>query len=244
MNKFNVRVNYLYNSGFCIETKKHLLIFDYYLDSVKSNIKNKTSGIISEEDLKTNKQIVVFSSHSHEDHFNPVIFNWALINSNITYVLSSDIESIKNSENIKYMSPYNQLKLNDLVIKSYGSTDIGISFLINVDGVNLFHAGDLNWWHWWDESQTENEMAETNFKNEIEKIKGEKVDIAFFPVDPRLKEDYYLGGEYFIKEVNPKIFIPMHFGEKYETTKIFTERVANSPTKVIEITNRGQDILL
>lgn len=244
MNKFNIRVNYLYHSGFCVETKNHFLIFDYYLDSVKSNIKNKTSGVIGEEDLKTDKRIVVFSSHSHEDHFNPVIFNWSLVNPNITYVLSSDIEPVKNSENINYMPSYNQLNLNNLIVKSYGSTDIGISFLVNVDGVNLFHAGDLNWWHWWDESQTENEVAEKNFKNAIEKIKDEKVDIAFFPVDPRLKDDYHLGGEYFIKEVNTQIFIPMHFGEKYEITKIFSERVTNLPVKIIEITHRGQDILL
>ena len=51
---------------------------------------------------------------------------------------------------IKYL-PMKNLSLKGVKIKAFGSTDIGISFLVSVDGVDIFHAGDLNWWHWWDE---------------------------------------------------------------------------------------------
>ncbi|MPM57799.1 hypothetical protein SDC9_104622 [bioreactor metagenome] len=113
-----------------------------------------------------------------------------------------------------------------------------------MDDINIFHAGDLNWWHWFDESEEFNENQERVFKQEIESIKDNKVDIVFFPVDPRLIESYYLGGEYFIKELSPKILIPMHFGRNYEVIKKFDSKVKNYETKVVEITKRGEEIVL
>ena len=45
-----------------------------------------------------------------------------------------------------------------------GSTDEGVSFCVDFAGVTLFHAGDLNLWHWRDESSvTEIESAQRAF---------------------------------------------------------------------------------
>lgn len=244
MSKYNIKINYLFNSGFLIQTKNYCLIFDYYLDSVDEGQRDISNGVITEKDLNTNKKLLVFTSHGHEDHFNPVILNWKKKRQDINYILSSDIELTDKDERINVVSPYNTLNVEDILIKTYGSTDAGISFWLEVDGINIFHAGDLNWWHWFDEPEDFNENQEKVFKQEIEKIKDNKIDIAFFPIDPRLKEDYYLGGEYFIKELNPKVLIPMHFGTNYEVTKKFASKVSNYETKVIEITRRGEEIIL
>ena len=61
------------------------------------------------------------------------------------------------------------------------------------------------------------------FKTEIHKIQGEEIDVAFFPVDSRLEEFYYLGGNYFIETLSPKLFIPMHFGDNVKVTQDFAE---------------------
>ena len=53
----------------------------------------------------------------------------------------------------------------DVYVKAYGSTDIGISFLVKVDGLTIFHAGDLNWWHWKEDSLEEQLVAESSFKD-------------------------------------------------------------------------------
>jgi L-ascorbate metabolism protein UlaG (beta-lactamase superfamily) len=82
-----------------------------------------------------------------------------------------------------------------------------------------------------------------NFKSQIDKLKAEKIDLVFFPVDPRLKEHYYLGGEYFIRNLSPKMFIPMHFWNKTEITKDFAELLKDSNTKIVIINERGQEIL-
>ena len=242
MNKFNIKINYLYNSGFSVETENYLLIFDYFKDTVDSDIKNRTTGAISEEDLNVPKKLIVFSSHSHADHFNPVILEWEGIRSDISYILSSDIQPNSNSKNINIISAYETLSIQGIEIKAFGSTDLGISFLVKVDGTNIFHSGDLNWWYWWDDEENDIKEAERMFKDEISKIKENNIDIALFPVDPRLEHNYCVGGEYFIKELSPKIFIPMHFGENYGTTTKFKERVASLPVDVKEIKYRGQQL--
>lgn len=203
MEKPDVKIHYLYNSGFAVETANHLLIFDYWKCG-KANLK----GL-----LKTEKDVIVFVSHSHGDHYNPEIFQWVESNPGIEYVISSGIRPGFKSEKIHRLGRYKELQLNDVRIQTFGSTDMGVSFLVNVDGVALFHAGDLNWWDWYDDTEENNRDMAARFKSEISRIKGHKIDIAFFPVDPRLKDSYRLGVEYFMKEVEPSWLIPMHYGE-------------------------------
>jgi L-ascorbate metabolism protein UlaG (beta-lactamase superfamily) len=232
MQKYGVNITYLYNSGFKVETKNHVLIFDYW------------QGNIGENDLRTNKKVIVLSSHSHGDHFNDVILSWMEINPDIKYILSSDIEVDVNNCNINKLSAYEELTVGEVYIKAYGSTDIGVSFLVKVDGINIFHAGDLNWWHWKGDPEDENERAEHWFIEKVLKLKGEKIDIAFFPVDPRLEENYDLGAEYFIYEIKPKLFVPMHFRENHGVTKKFSDKNREADTTVLEICKDGEELLV
>lgn len=243
MKNKNVKINYLYNSGFTVETENNLLIFDYYKDSVSKGEKRIENGAIDDIDLKTPKQIIVFSSHSHFDHFNPVILNWKESRPDIQYILSSDISIDKKDSHINMISAYEDLNIKDIYIKAFGSTDIGISFLVKIDEITIFHAGDLNWWYWLDENEEFNSNMEKSFKEEIKKIKGNSIDIAFFPVDLRLKDYYSLGGEYFIKEIGPKLFIPMHFREDYKVTKQFKDKIKDRNTRVVDITHRGEEFI-
>lgn len=203
MEKLEVKINYLYNSGFSVETRNFFLIFDYWKEE---------GGDISSR-FPTGKKVVVFASHSHGDHYNPTILDWREKAPGIEYVLSSEIRPRTEAPGVHRMSRYRELELDDISIKTYGSTDLGVSFLVKADGITIFHAGDLNWWDWYDDTEENNRAMEARFKKEIARIKGERIDIAFFPVDPRLKDSYRLGADYFMAEVGPKYLIPMHYGE-------------------------------
>jgi L-ascorbate metabolism protein UlaG (beta-lactamase superfamily) len=237
-----VKINYLYNSAFKIETEKHVLIFDYYLDSVEGGEKNSTNGAIGEEDLINNKEILVFCTHSHGDHYSDVIFSWTNIRPDIKYILSSEIDVENKNLNIYKLSAYDEINLDSVYIKAFNSTDIGISFLVKVEEITIFHAGDLNWWHWYDESDEDNNKQEKYFKEEVAKLKGTEIDITFFPVDARLRDSYCAGAEYFIQELSPKHFIPMHFREEYFITKEFKNKDSFTDTQVYEISRRGEEI--
>jgi L-ascorbate metabolism protein UlaG (beta-lactamase superfamily) len=237
------KIHYLYHDGFIIETQNHILIFDHFNHNSSNGGSDLSDGVISEEVFNTEKNIYVFVSHGHGDHYNPLIFNWKSTNPKIEYILSSDIQAKDIDNEYMVISEGESIQLDTIFIKAYGSTDIGVSFLVKVDGIRLFHAGDLNLWHWKDESDEDNAQMAKAFKAEIHKIQGEEIDIAFFPVDPRLEEYYYLGGKYFIEKLNPKLFIPMHFGDNNEVTKDFAEALMDSSTKIVVINERGQEIL-
>ena len=80
----------------------------------------------------------------------------------------------------------------------------------------------------------------------MEKLMGKKIDIAFFPVDPRLEQAYYYGGKYFIEKIKPKYFIPMHFQDSYTITTKFKKLIESEglDTKVFNLNKRGEIIEL
>lgn len=227
----NIKIKYLYHSGFLVETDQNLLLFDYYQGSAESLIKESL------------KNIVIFSSHSHPDHFNPVILEWQKDRPDIQYILSHDINVSQTIKNLNFLAPFEKLEIGNLKIKAYNSTDLGVSFLVQDEGIRLFHAGDLNWWYWIDTPE-EMAKAEKDFKEEVQKIKGETIDIAFFPVDPRLEQNYSAGAEYFIQELTPRIFIPMHFADSPEIVDTFGDKMKEGPIKIMKFSQKGQELIL
>ncbi len=232
MQQLNIKVKYIYHSGFEVETDQCRLIFDFYQGSLEFK----------------DKPTYVFCSHIHPDHFNPAIFGWQIELPGIQYILSNDIggdQSIPLAPgNITFISPYEEIQINDIKVKAYTSTDEGVAFLVKCGGANIFHAGDLNWWHWAGDIPEEIKRAEIEFKSEIAKIKGEPIDIAFFPVDPRLKPHHGLGAELFISEVKPRYLIPMHFWDDYAMVSRFSAKTKTAATRVVTFTQKGQETVL
>ncbi len=189
-------INYIYHSGFLIELDDKCLVFDYYKGEIPSYNKNKKTYI--------------FSSHSHSDHFNKEIFN---IFKDQTFILSSDI--LQSSKYIQ-VSKDNEYKIDDIYIKTLGSTDLGVAFLIKVNKLTIFYAGDLHLWHFDDDTLEEYKQMYDAYLKEINKLKGEVIDYAFIVVDSRLNEFTFEGLELFDKLINPKAIIPMHMQDDYK----------------------------
>lgn len=72
-----MKVTYINHSGFLLEWERCYWLFDYY------------RGQLPEMDPA--KELFVFSSHSHGDHFNPQVFALAQIYPRVTYVFSNEI---------------------------------------------------------------------------------------------------------------------------------------------------------
>src|SRR3712207_5644103 len=89
---------YIYHSGFAVEGKHHILIFDYYCIP-KEKIKEK-EYFLNQYIRQQEKKVYIFSSHSHADHFNPEILSWKKENPKIRYILSEDIRNIPFGEEI------------------------------------------------------------------------------------------------------------------------------------------------
>ena len=235
-------IYYIYHSGFVLELEKSILIFDFY--RIPTDKKNEEESFIIKFIKRTDKKVYVFSSHSHSDHFNKEILKWLNLNENIKYILSDDIK-IHKHKNFYFTKEGDSFELDNLKISTFGSTDLGSSFYVNVEDKNIFHSGDLHLWHWEDDTLEEEKTMYDAYMSELEKIKKlDRIDIAFVPVDPRLGVNTLEGVELFYKVLKPKLIVPMHFSDDYSRMKNFIENFKNiKDVEVIEIDESMKKIL-
>ena len=155
-----MKLDYIYHSGFAIEAEGVTIIIDYYKDSSET-IRNQ--GIVHDCLLQKPGKLYVLSTHFHPDHFNREILTWKEQRPDIIYLFSKDILKHRraNPEDAIYINKGESYEDDNLRIDAFGSTDVGISFLIHLQGMSIFHAGDLNNWHWSEES-TEQEIRKAN----------------------------------------------------------------------------------
>jgi len=230
---------YLYHSGFAVKTDSYLLVFDYYQDDPSAHGRRLTIDDLIKE--MHGKKTVVFASHGHGDHFTPGILDWVQLNEDIEYFLSHDIKHGRNSEKVTVVQPGHQYHVEGLDIEALDSTDLGVAFLVSCDGLKIFHAGDLNWWHWDGEPEEENKAMAESYKMQIDLLKGKQIDLAFIPVDPRLEEHYSLGLIYFMQTVGAKRVFPMHFGSDYSVFESLKKDLpAEYLRSIVKITSLNQ----
>jgi L-ascorbate metabolism protein UlaG (beta-lactamase superfamily) len=244
-----MEIRYLCNSAFACVMEKSLIVFDYYKNAPEGGEKSMKGGVIGKEDLALREKAYAFASHIHGDHFNPVIFDWQDCNKNTSYFLDSAIARgihMKPPANVYAMKKGDEKTDGYVTARAYGSTDTGISYYVRAEGIDIFHAGDLNLWHWRAES-TEAEVREATeaFYREMADIEKTmpRPDIAFFPVDAVMGEGYDEGARYFIKAMKPKVFIPMHCRTGLSHLPDFKRRAENADTRILIYTRRGEKIL-
>ncbi len=202
-----MQVTYFHHSGFMVETKQHCMIFDYYTQNGKYDFLDIAKY--------RHKKIFVFVSHFHQDHYDRKIFEWQAVVPEIQYILSDDVTPPRFVQNVHKVHFDKKYGIDSISIETFHSTDEGVAFLVNVDNKVIYHAGDLNWWHWKGESEQFNKTIAGMYQKEINKMKNKVIDVAFLPVDPRLEENDILALDYMLKIVKVKQVFPMHFWEKY-----------------------------
>jgi hypothetical protein len=198
-----MKVTFIYHSGYLVELEEHVLLFDYYQGELPA--------------IDPTKKLYVFASHRHHDHFDMQIFELFRDFPDVTYVLSKDIWKKPGMHHVTFMKPGQKERVGDCEIHTLKSTDEGVAFLVKCEGKYIYHAGDLNWWHWNEESDNYNRVMKEKYQKEIdtlaELLDGQKADVAFVPLDARLGDAYGLGMQYFLETVAAKYVFPMHFFE-------------------------------
>jgi len=223
-----VSTQYIHHSCYTLEIQNCFFIFDYFEGDLH---------------LPEDKDIYFFVSHAHGDHFNNRIFDYFdRVKKNI---ISSDVllsEKISSSDKVVIVEPNTDITVDEMIIKTYLSTDAGVAFMIDIFGKNIFFAGDLNDWYWeMEDSDDVRDDMHKRFVNEIDKLKNVKIDIAYFLVDPRQQGQFDLGGRQ-ILELMPRYFLPIHFWEDYNITKKFKEKYQSlfKDTSIFDIKEKNQ----
>ena len=239
-----MKVTYIGHSGFLVETDIAYFLFDYY------------KGVIPE--MKHDKPLLVFVSHIHGDHYNPVIFTLADKYPSVHYYISNDIQlSEKVIEDFNLTEDYIEQRItiippglkrivqlghdengkNFIVIETIKSTDQGLAYLITVGDKRIYHAGDLNSWVWEGDTKQQFNNMSALFKRAMEKIDGRDIYLAFAPLDPRQGQYYKLGMDYLLNAAPITYAVPMHMWNEFEIVDQYEkERLTKDlPTKIIKM---------
>ena len=226
-----VTVTYLHHSGFLAAVGETLLIFDYWQGE---NNQFPVKARLKKEDLASYKQVIVFVTHAHEDHFDRVIYSWKEWKPDISYVIASDMP--KDAEGIR-MQAGDVHELGDVKIEAFSSTDLGVSFLCTIGDLRLFHAGDLNLWHWREESTLRQITEATeSFYRACEPLEKLDIDVCMFPLDPRQGAMYDAGINHFVLSVKPHVLIPMHWQGRSEVVLDYARKGRTRFTEILAMT--------
>ena len=223
----NLHVTYIGHSGFMVEGQSHRLLFDYY------------KGELPAPDA--NKQLSVFASHHHPDHYDPEIFAYGEKTPETMYYLGCDITlNAANRQKMgitddsfarcRRMHKDDVLTYHDVRVQALRSTDMGVAFYVECEGKHIYFAGDHSLWIWHEDENFDRSQIH-RFYEEIEKLRGKPIDAAFLPLDPRLGEEYWRGFDAFVRLLEPRKIFPMHMIEDYDIIRRMKEHPLAWPYK-------------
>lgn len=237
MEKLGCKVTYIFHSSFFVEWEDCCFLFDYY------------KGMLPEP---MDKPLIVFSSHSHADHFTPAVFDYGKRWKDVHYVLSDEIDltDVGNRPDealVTMLGPDEELSLSpDVVVSTLKSTDLGVAFFIRHDRKTLYHAGDLHWWLWDECTEEENAEMTEMFRRELDKCPKVHIDLAFLPLDPRQEDYFWQGMDAYFRSWDIDRAFPMHFGNVYSIAQRIMKREESLPyrDRIIPIERKNREFEL
>ena len=233
-------VTFFYQSGFTVAIEKTLLIFSYWQhESIPE------SHWLADRDFKGFNNIVVFVPRASAEHHDPVIYTWKQ-SFPITYVVSSDAAaSAPEGANVRAIKQGESMTVANVYVSAHRSTDAGVAFWVRTRGVGIFHAGDLNLWHWREENTLrEITRAEDDYYQAVAELPDKPLHLAMFPVDPNLGGFYDAGANHFIMAKKPGVFFPMHWGSREEIAQDYARRMDAPRTTVFALTQARETALV
>ena len=226
-----MQVTFLAHSGFLIELDSVLLLFDWWTGKLPP--------------LPPEKTLLVFASHGHEDHFSSDIFALDDGNRQVQFLLSSDIS-------LSGVSPATTAKclclsgnqttapIPGITVETLPSTDEGVAFLVTAEGKTIYHAGDLNWWHWEGEDPLWNSQMGQDFKTYTQPLAGRTIDLAMVPIDPRQETDGFRGAQHLLSLARVQRCLPMHQWENFSFTEEFLRTYPEFSAQIVPVTRLGE----
>lgn len=246
-------LTFLAHSGFLLEWERFYTLFDYERGEIPP--------------LRADKPLLVFVSHNHADHFNPVIFSLLARYPDTRFFLARDVamtprrrEKLGVSDEafarVTTLRPDAALAVGvageTLMIRTVKSTDAGVAYLLGCEGRLVYHAGDCNWWHWESEGAAYCGNMAALYGRAMEKLAAAValeaqrqgcapcIDVAMAPLDPRLGDAYAMGVEKLLRTVSVKKLFPMHLWGEFGAVTRYRAAHPQRAETVMPITRDGE----
>jgi len=210
--------------GVAVKTRTHLLIFDYIRG--RGPVPERPSlanGFVNPEEIK-GQNVVVFVSHDHPDHFDRTVLSWRSAVKNITYVFGWRADL--GDRTIELPAPRKAKTLGGVEIYTINEEhdDVPeVSYLVKVDGLSLFHAGDYI-------------RPLDTYQSDMDYVLGKarRIDVAF------------LSRVFHAKSLAPRVVFPIHAWDREYMYGAFAREAAQEklPSRVICPENKGDRFAL
>lgn len=211
---------YLGSCGWAVKTKNYFLIFDYWEYGKKPTEPSLLNGRINPDNLK-DLNVHVFVTHSHADHYDPVIYEWENYIDNIEYVFGW--KANENPDHIYLVGPRATKKSDDVEIYTINSHHVDVpevAFLVKVDGLSIYFNGDYN----------------GEIRKDIDYLttKSAHVDLAFAEGGASVTT-------YMLERFKPTVWFPMHERGTEFKYKKYEQKITEMKfkTTVVCAENRG-----
>jgi len=210
--------------GFAVKTQSRLLIFDYYSRGWPRPEKpSLANGFINPEEIK-DQHVTVFVSHSHGDHFDPVILSWQSTVKDIQYIFGW--KAGKGDRAIDMPAPRATKTLGAMEIFTVNCehNDVPeVAYLVKVDGLAIYHSGDYM-------GPIDNFQADMNYLLG----KAGTIDLAFIGKFPQAAS------------LKPRVVFPIHaYNREFMYGAFAREAAAKKlPSRVICPENKGDRFML
>ena len=245
-----MKILFIQHSCFVVEIENKVLIFDWF---DKARITGYAfQGILPE--FSKEKEIYLFASHKHQDHFDLNSLKWTGKYPDMQFVLSKDIRLGDNylarngiskevKKQITFVRPQAKYEVGGMEITTLRSTDAGVAFLVKTDGVTLYHAGDLNDWSMEGAGDLINGKMKHDYRRAIGELDGTHIDAAFVVLDPRLGIHSFDGFDYFMQQVDADLVFPMHMWRDYSLISAYKKKSKNLrfTERIVDITGENQE---
>lgn len=235
-----MKLTYLFHSGFLLEADGFAVVFDYY----------REGRALLDNQLHREQPLYVLVSHEHRDHYNPEVLAWHRQNNRVCYIFPREMEGRRELADLPqavFLSRGESYADERLQVTAFGSTDLGASYEVVIGKQTVFHAGDLNNWHWADESTADEvREAEEAYRAELDYLarRVTRFDVAMFPVDARLGSDYMRGARQFVERFEVGVFVPMHFYPAVAKAEAFAPIARQHGSKFALLSHTGDSIEL
>lgn len=248
-----MKILFIQHSCFVVEIENKILIFDWF---DKARIEGYDfRGVMPQ--FSKEKDIYLFASHKHQDHFDLNSLKWVEKYPNIHFILSKDIRLGANylarngiradiKDSITFVKSLAKYEIGGMQIKTLRSTDAGVAFLVKTDGITIYHAGDLNDWRMEGAGDIINGRMHREYQRQIKELEGEHIDAAFVVLDPRLGEYSFDGFDFFMKSVDADLVFPMHMWQDYSLIGEYKSKSSNLrfTERIVDITGENQEFIL
>jgi L-ascorbate metabolism protein UlaG (beta-lactamase superfamily) len=220
---------YLGHCGYAVRTARHLLTFDYIELEETARERGLSKGFVDPSEI-AGLDVSVFVSHNHVDHYDPLILDWQKAIPTIRYFFGWNAGLGSRHRDME--GPRASAALDGLQIDTVNSHHSGVAevaWLVRVDGLAIFHAGDY-----------QGKMARGAPSNAAEDMrylmsKAGRVDLAFVGATV---DDWNLT---VIRALAPSVAFPMHYRKREEQYKVFAADLAKAgiDTPVVCPARRG-----